>query len=621
MKLTYVRIQNFKSIRDIEITDIEQVLILVGKNNTGKTVILDALRALAGSYQITRDDFNREEKNIVISAKIQYDESDLHLMHEQGIVSNYKRFDLWEREFISRLPSYSDGTLTFDMIVNKDGMIRYYDGHKKHNPYIKQVLPVIYHIDNQRNFRQIQDEIAFKQDDKWMNCLRSDKCIFDVGRICNRCFRCIGMISKKSVDELNVCEAARLFEYKMYHQKLDNFLRSVNQNFQKNGGKGEEILYSMNFHPDEICRLNGELYNRERDSVTSLDRMSMGMRCIYILSLLEAYVYDTDVIPCIILMEDPELYLHPQMQKVAAEILFRLSKKNQVFFSTHAPSMLFNFTSKQIRQITLDKESYTVVEKHTNIDRILIDLGYTANDLMNVDFVFIVEGKQDKSRLPLLLNRYYSEVYDKEGKPFRVAIITTNSCTNIKTYANLKYINQVYLKDHFLMIRDGDGKDPEELAGSLCRYYDERNAQDADKLPKVKRENVLILKYYSFENYFLNPKIMVSLGLLQSEEQFYEILYDKWTEYLQRISSGKHFSEATGVSINGPDDIKEHIEEFKIYMRGHNLFDIFYGPYRDNERELLQRYIELAPRDDFKDILDAIDKFVYFENRRKDIDI
>ena len=34
---------------------------------------------------------------------------------------------------------------------------------------------------------------------------------------------------------------------------------------------------------------------------------------------------------------------------------------------------------------------------------ILDDLGYWANDLLNVSFVFIVEGKQDKSRLPLLL--------------------------------------------------------------------------------------------------------------------------------------------------------------------------------------------------------------------------
>lgn len=54
-----------------------------------------------------------------------------------------------------------------------------------------------------------------------------------------------------------------------------------------------------------------------------------------------------------------------------------------------------------------------------------------------------------------------------------------------------------------------------------------------------------------------------------------------------------------------------------INMRGHNLYDTFYGRYKDSETELLTRYIEIAPKDDFKDILDAIDHFIYFENRRK----
>ena len=98
-----------------------------------------------------------------------------------------------------------------------------------------------------------------------------------------------------------------------------------------------------------------------------------------------------------------------------------------------------------------------MVKEKTDISVILSDLGYTANDLMNVNFVFIVEGKQDKSRLPILLKKYYSEMYDEDGNLSRVAIITTNSCTNIKTYANLKYMNQVYIRDQFLMRRDGDG--------------------------------------------------------------------------------------------------------------------------------------------------------------------
>ena len=97
---------------------------------------------------------------------------------------------------------------------------------------------------------------------------------------------------------------------------------------------------------------------------------------------------------------------------------------------------------------------------------------------------------------------------------------------------------QTYLRDNFLMIRDGDGKDAEELASSLCRYYEARNREDMDRLPRVTRENVLILKYYSFENYFLDPKIMEKIGVIKSEDDFYEILLKKWNEYLYKLKSG-----------------------------------------------------------------------------------
>lgn len=65
------------------------------------------------------------------------------------------------------------------------------------------------------------------------------------------------------------------------------------------------------------------------------------------------------------------------------------------------------------------------------------------------------------------------------------------------------------------------------------------------------------------------------------------------------------------------DDVKLHMEEIKLHVRGHNLFDIFYGRYRKEETALLERYIELAPREDFADILDGVERFPYFENRKQ----
>ena len=73
-----------------------------------------------------------------------------------------------------------------------------------------------------------------------------------------------------------------------------------------------------------------------------------------------------------------------------------------------------------------------------------------------------------------------------------------------------------------------------------------------------------------------------------------------------------------GKNLESEEELINHMEEVKIYLRGHNLFDIFYGRYKEQERELLKRYIDLAPREEFQDILDAVDRFVYFDSRKRE---
>ena len=47
-----------------------------------------------------------------------------------------------------------------------------------------------------------------------------------------------------------------------------------------------------------------------------------------------------------------------------------------------------------------------------------------------------------------------------------------------------------------------------------------------------------------------------------------------------------------------------------------NLLIYSYGRYKEQETELLTKYIEIAPREDFEDILTSIERFIYFESRR-----
>lgn len=619
MKISYIHIVNFVAIRDMEIRDVENALILVGKNNTGKTIVIDAVRAAAGDYTVTERDFLDLSKSITIEFKVEFNEEDLELFNRHGVVGKYKKYDLWYKDFCSKLPSFKEGILSFKCVINKHGVVKYDDGFKRNNSHIKEVFPKIYYIDHSRNLDDIKNDILGLYDRDSLVDLKRNVCIFDKSKQCTKCFNCIGLINRKTPESLTVSETARLMEYKLLSINLTSFSERLNKYFHANGGRSQDISFSFDFNADEVFTIDALVHNKNRGTVGPISTLSEGLKSIFTLSLLEAYIDEDSTIPCIIMIEDPEIYLHPSLQKTSSEILYRLSKKNQVIFSTHSPNLIFNFSSKQIRQVVLDNEFHTTINEDTDIDEILDDLGYTANDLMNVSFVFIVEGKQDKNRLPLLLERYYSEILDEDGKLARISIIPTNSCTNIKTYANLKYINQIYLKDQFLMIRDSDGKNPKQLVKQLCGYYSQRAKEDETGIPRVTPRNVLVLKYYSFENYFLVPEIMEKIGVIKRAEDFYTILYSKYKDYLYKLGSARRMIRITGIKINSKEDIKKNIETIKIYVRGHNLFDIFYGKYKgDAQTEILKKYIEIAPRDTFKDIFDAIDSFIYFENRKKD---
>ena len=618
MNITELSIRNFKSIRCLTMHNMEQALILVGKNSTGKTVVLDAILAVTGNYEIQDSDFAPEGQNIEISMTLDIPEEELPTLWQRGIVSKYKRYEVWHRDFCAKLPSYQEGRLSFTFVAGRDGRVRYEDGVKKNNACIPALLPKVYYIDHSRKIEEIQRDIFNIQGGQELKALRENRCMFDRAKACDNCFDCMGVIEKKTPAQLSIQEAEKLLDYKLFHLNMDSFMEKLNQYFRENSSRPGELLLHKDMRVSEAFSMNTVLYNPEQKRVFSMDQLSEGMRSMYLLSLLEAYAQEPTSLPSIILMEDPEIFLHPKMQKTAGEVLYRLSRKNQIIFCTHSPTMIFNFNSRQIKQIRLDEDGYTVADENPDIDEVLDNLGYSANDLMNVSFVFIVEGKQDSSRLPLLLEKYYAEIYTGDDKLRRIAIIPTNSCTNIRTYANLKYINKLYLKDQFLMIRDSDGKDREGLVRQLCGYYKDRERQDRGNLPRVQPRNVLVLKYYSFENYFLDPKVMAKIGVVKSEEDFYRILYGKFREYLNKLTSVKHMEKVTGVRIRSEADVKAHMEEICTYVRGHNLYDIFYGRYKGaKEEEILRQYIDEAPRETFADILEAIDQFVYFENRKQ----
>ena len=210
MQITFLRIRNFKRIREMTLADMENALILVGKNNTGKTAVLDAVRAVGGSYRIREEDFREDFSNIEIMVALSIREEDLAELHKNGLVSTYRRYDAWYRDFCKKLPSFQDGVLTFTFVANRQGRVRYEDGIHKDNPSISRIFPKIYYMDTRRDFKQFQDDLLMMQEDDLLKQMRMGCCIFDQAKKCTHCFSCIGLINQKRPEQVNALAAARL---------------------------------------------------------------------------------------------------------------------------------------------------------------------------------------------------------------------------------------------------------------------------------------------------------------------------------------------------------------------------------------------------------------------------
>lgn len=147
-------------------------------------------------------------------------------------------------------------------------------------------------------------------------------------------FSCIGLINRKTVEELTAFETSKLLEYKTYQMNLDEFSAKVNRIYRRNGGQ-DTIVYSMNNDLESMLTVNTEIHTDAGGFTRPVSYMGRGMRSIYMLSLLEADLDDSNY-PCIIMMEEPEMSLHPTLQKSQGIFFIVFPKNTRLFYNTFA---------------------------------------------------------------------------------------------------------------------------------------------------------------------------------------------------------------------------------------------------------------------------------------------
>lgn len=259
----------------------------------------------------------------------------------------------------------------------------------------------------------------------------------------------------------------------------------------------------------------------------------------------------------------------------------------------------------------LDESNYCSIVTETTIDDVLNEIGYSSQDILNIDFVFFVEGPDDKKILEFVLKKYYDVELE------RIAVIDTKSCKNLNFYASLRFLDKTTIGDDFAIIRDADTKSKEMVERNLSNQL---KSNINDKFAAKAISLLYITKYSSIEGFLFSPELLVSHGLYNKVEDVYDDLHKKLTDKKQKFID--YFEEQNKGDTDRIDlfksdydskigDVKGNLDWIKTYIKGHDYFN----PTK-SKCISYEKYVDELPEEAFEDLLEFLNNLPYFNDKK-----
>lgn len=421
-----VRISGFRGLENIEVP-LEEITILTGMNNTGKTSFLKALQLALGNTQfISNDDFFIGEKNaekIVIDLLI--------------------------------VPIDDEGKQNEDFSSNWENLfgvdrIKYDD---KGNALVP--LRTIITLDETSHYSEkfiLQGWPAFKQKDKsWFEVDNGSKTSFPFYEE----IKFFYMSAQRDILEDTKYKNSYLgkmisgIEYSEEKtEELEKQIEQLNADVVKNSdilSNIKETLEELNTAMDaqqntgiEITPLTKKLrdlnkglqiYYSEKKESFSMEYHGMGTRSWSSLLTLKSYISSKvrsakqnqqQSFP-VIAIEEPEAHLHPNAQKKLYGQIN--SMQGQKIIATHSPYIAASAKLKQIRHF-YKNEIVTCGKINTNdfkseeIRKITRQVINTRGEIFFSKIIVFFEGETEEQALPIFLSKHFNKTSVELGVDF-----------------------------------------------------------------------------------------------------------------------------------------------------------------------------------------------------------
>ena len=516
MKLSYISISNYRSITSAYKIALNELTVLIGKNNEGKTNILKAINM--GMSIISNAGSILRRKNISKQLYDWYEDFPINLQNSKKLkkknTSIRMDFEMSNEELQKlneKINSTINGAISIYINISEDNSISLTVPKRGKNTKALSTKVVA-----------ICDLICEYFDIQFIAAIRSESDAYEA------IYKLIDT-DLSSINDVRYKEAVAYIEEFQAKQ-----LRSLAIRIKKPLGTFLPQIKSMNLFMTDRTRQRGYMFgktiNIEIDDgvLTNFSNKGDGVKSLVTIAMLSQVESSKDRI---IIVDEPENHLHPDAIRFINNVICDLSQKNQIIVSTHNPILVNRI---KISSNIIVENGEAIPAKR--VDDIRKSLGVICSDnLMYSDYVIVVEGPSDRD---LMTKVFIQDSILREALHNKIITIRSIGGTdNLRT--------EIYNLEHYccnyLIVLDNDSA-AKNAANEVKRRLGIAEAKFRYFIIPQHRESELEDLYNPdfYKEYLLQEGFNISDDIFKNKSK-------KWSDRISNIAlnNGQDFDKET----------------------------------------------------------------------------
>ncbi|MFA6917531.1 MAG: AAA family ATPase [Candidatus Gracilibacteria bacterium] len=591
MIIQNITIQNYRGIRDKQEIPLSNFSSIVGKNDSGKSIILHAIASFLDpkSYQIVESDFHDSSKAIVIECRM-FDE-ELRPVLEQKLKSKFKKEEGLE-EFLADI--IFDNTILIKKEYSTVGKacsatkvsMKDFDNEKLSNLYERTdeelsalltefsiSVPVSgtgrnsklekikfikkYCLDN-----SIPSKNVWIEDDYKMNEILPEVELFvsDYGLEADTKFKTNSVAeiqdffkeeTKDESSRLSVLEKDIKSKMCLEAENIKKYMLDYTSSLK------QVVISPTVIWPKVIDSVDVSFQFDGDSKPIQMSHKGAGYRRLFMVARFRYLAEKNKGQNIVYLIEEPETFLHPSAQSDLLSSFEDLSGENQIIITTHSPVFAGSTNYEAVVLCRKDGQSiYETVAKDGNknafINKIVEELGIKPhyNLVDKFEKILFVESKNDVEFYDILCEKILGTRLSALEK---ILCLPFNGDT-IDSFINIDYFERSG-RDLYLII------DSDKHVSKEKHELQKTRKDNFDKKPKGK---AYLLQKSCIENYY-HPRVIESLYKLEAD-------------------SVNIFNDDENVS----ESINKIVKEKSVQIKSKNNFDIFNAMTKDQWEEIVE---------------------------------